>query len=136
MLDNQSAPYQWGESFYKQHPASDWTRPRVDLETWGLGFVRQALLQLCVSVHVDGTVILGRGIPDHWLNSGRAIAWNNVHVNNGKKINFSIRKDKNKIFIRLDGDNIDGKIEVDLPVMKGNKVVKPGDTKDIVIELK
>jgi len=133
MLDNQSAPYQWGESFHKPHPASDWTRSAVDLETWGLGFIRQSLLQLCVSVHVDGTVILGRGIPDHWLNSGKAIAWNNVYVNNGKKINFSIRKDKDKIFIRLEGDNIDGKIEVDLPVLKGNKVVKPGDTKDIVI---
>jgi hypothetical protein len=136
LLDNQTAPYHWGESFHKPHPASDWTRPEVDLETWGLGFIRQALLQLCVSVHVDGTVILGRGIPDYWLNTGRAIAWKNVHINNGKKIDFSIRKDGNKIHINITGDNADGKIVVDLPVLKGEKIEKAGDTKDIIIDLK
>jgi hypothetical protein len=135
LLDNQSSPYHWGESFHKPHPASDWTRPDVDLETWGLGFIRQALLQLCVSVHIDGTIILGRGIPDHWLNSGKAIAWKNVYINNGKKMDFSIRKSKNKIYIHISGDQADGKIILDLPILKGKKVWKSGDTKDFVIDL-
>jgi hypothetical protein len=34
-LDNQTAPYHWGENFHKLQPLSDWTRPEVDLETWG-----------------------------------------------------------------------------------------------------
>jgi hypothetical protein len=135
LLDNQTAPYHWGESFHKPKPASDWSRPEVDLETWGLGFIRQALLQLCVSVHVDGTVILGRGIPDRWLNAGKAIAWKNVYINKGKKIDFSIRKDGNKIIINISGDDADGNIVVDFPALKGMKVIKPGNTKEIIIEL-
>jgi hypothetical protein len=135
LLDNQSAPYHWAESFNKPHPASDWTLSACDLETWGLGFIRQTMLQLCISIHVDGTIILGRGIPDHWLNSGRAIAWKNVYINNGKKIDFSIRKDGNKVYIQLTGDDADGNIIVDLPAMKGNKIIKQGNTKEIVIEL-
>jgi hypothetical protein len=135
MLDNQTSPYLWGESFHKPHPQFNWTRPQTDLETWGLGFIRQALLQLCVSVHVDGTIILGRGIPDYWLNSGKAIAWKNVYINNGKKMNFSIHKDADNVYIHLTGDNAEGNIVVDLPAMKGHKVIKPGDTKNIVISL-
>ncbi|MBK5721875.1 hypothetical protein JGH11_13425 [Dysgonomonas sp. Marseille-P4677] len=136
LLDNQSSPYHWGESFHKPQPASDWTRPEVDLETWGLGFIRQAMLQLCISVHVDGTIILGRGIPDKWLESGKPITWKNVYINNGKKFDFSIRKDKEMIYINISGDDSDGKIIVDLPMFKGKKIEKPGNTKEIVIDLK
>ena len=136
LLDNQSAPYHWGENFHKPQPASDWTRPEVDLETWGLGFIRQSLLQLCVSVHVDGTVILGRGIPNKWLDSGKPIAWKNVHINNGKKMDFSIRKENGKIYIQLAGDDAEGKIIVDFPLLKGKKIEKTGNTKEIIIDLK
>jgi hypothetical protein len=135
LLDNQSSPLQWGESFHKAVPSSNWTRPQTDLETWGLGFIRQAMLQLCVSVHVDGTVILGRGIPDHWLSSGRAIAWKNVYINDGKKIDFSIEKDDNEIIIEISGDNADGDIVVDLPVLKGKRIIRSGNTKEIIIPL-
>lgn len=135
LLDNQSSPYHWGESFHKPTPASDWTLPEVDLETWGLGFIRQALLQLCVSVNIDGTIILGRGIPDHWLSSGRAISWENVYINNGKKIDFSLKQDGNKIIIKISGDDAEGDIIVDLPVLKGKKVIKPGNIKEIIIEI-
>jgi hypothetical protein len=135
LLDNQSSPLQWGESFHKPDPSSGWTLPETDLETWGLGFIRQAMLQLCVSVHVDGTVILGRGIPDHWLSSGHAIAWKNVYINDGKKIDFSIEKDGNEIIIEISGDNADGDIVVDLPVLKGKRIIRPGNTKEIIISL-
>ena len=156
LMDNKTAPYYWGESFHPPEPTSNWTRPEVDLETWGLGFIRQALLQLCVSVHVDGTVILGRGIPDYWLNSGKPVAWKNVHINNGKKIDFSIHKEQNKISIQIRGDKADGKILVDIPVCLSNiagvtvsgggsvleydnetgKIWLTGDARDVVVELK
>ena len=135
LLDNQSAPFQWGESFHKPDPVSGWTLPETDLETWGLGFMRQALLQLCVSVHVDGTIILGRGIPEHWLSSGRAIAWKNVYINDGKKIEFSLKQDGNEIIIKISGDNADGNIVVDLPVLEGKRIIKPGNTKEIIIKI-
>jgi hypothetical protein len=153
LLATQSVPYNWGESF-RMIKEGDWTRPTIGLETWGLGFIRQTMLQLCVSVHVDGTVILGRGITDEWLNSGKAIAWENVQINNNKKISFSIQKTGKEINISIKGDEAEGDILVDIPMCVNNissaeskpgnivkkdftsgKVWFSGKTKDITIRL-
>ena len=153
LLTTQSVPYNWGESF-RMFKEGDWTRPTIGLETWGLSFIRQTMLQLCVSVHVDGTVILGRGITNEWLNSGKAIAWENVRINNNKKISFSIQKTGKEINISIRGDEAEGDILVDIPMCVNNissvksktgKVVKKdfangkvwfsGNTKDIKIGL-
>jgi hypothetical protein len=120
MLDNQSVPYHWGESFYEAAHPGDWTIPATDLETWGLGFNRQALLQVCVSNHIDGTVIIGRGIPDRWLNTEKEIAWENVRINSGKSIDLSIFKKGNELHITIYGDNPDGALLIDIPIMVNN----------------
>lgn len=154
LVANQSVPWQWGESFNRPEPEGNWTRPQVDLETWGLGFIRMGLLQLCVSVSTDGTVILGRGIPANWLNSGKEIAWKNVHLNNGKKTDISFRKNGNTITVLLNGNPATGNLVVDIPLCTGNiaavnvkqgrllhtdaragKVTCTGDTKEITIRL-
>jgi len=154
LFDVQSVPYNWGESF-RMFKEGDWSRPAIGFETWGLGFIRQAMLQLCISVKTDGTIILGRGIPNEWLDSGKVISWRNVRINNNKKIDFSIKKTDKKINIYLKGDKTEGNILVDIPMCVNNiasvksntgKIVKKdyrygkvwvsGDTKDISIRLK
>ena len=154
LLEVQSVPYNWGESF-RMFKEGDWTRPAIGLETWGLGFIRQCMLQLCVSVKADGTIILGRGITDEWLNSGKAIAWKNVRINNNRKIGFSIQKIGKEIHVLIKGDRTEGSVLVDSPMCVNNiasahsktgKIVKKdfrkgkvwfsGDTKDISIQLK
>jgi len=131
LLDVQSVPYNWGESF-RIFKEGDWTMPTIGLETWGLGFIRQTMLQLCVSVHADGTIILGRGITDEWLNSGKAIAWKNVRINNSKKIDFSIQKTDNEINIYLKGDKAEGNILVDIPMCVNNMASVHSTTGEIV----
>jgi hypothetical protein len=154
LLEMQSVPYNWGESF-RIFREGDWTRPTIGLETWGLGFIRQCMLQLCVSVRTDGTIILGRGISDEWLNTGKAIAWRNVRINNNKKIDFSIQRTGKEIKVHLKGDKTEGSVLVDIPMcvdniasvqsktgeivkkdFKNGKVWLSGDTKDISIRLK
>lgn len=154
LLEEQSVPYNWGESF-RMNKEGDWSRPTIGLETWGLGFIRQAMLQLCVSVNVDGTIILGRGITDEWLNSGKAIAWENVRINNNKKIDCSIQKIGKEINIYINGDTTEGSVLVDIPMCVNNiksaksnigeivkkdyqhgKVWFSGNTKEISIILK
>lgn len=154
LLDMQSVPYNWGESF-RMFKEGDWTFPTIGLETWGLAFIRQTMLQLCVSVHVDGTIILGRGITDEWLNSGKAVAWENVRINNGKKIGFSIQKTGKEINIYIKGDTTEEAVLVDIPMCINNissansktgkiekkdyrngKIWFSGNTKDINITLK
>jgi hypothetical protein len=119
LLDNQSAPFQWGESFDRARSDSDWTVPAADYETWGLGFDQQALLEACISVKTDGTVIIGRGIPDEWLKDGSVIAWKNVRINGGRKLDFSLSANTTTVTLRLDGERPSGKIIFDLPAFKG-----------------
>lgn len=154
LLQNQTGPYIWGESFHKPEPLSDWTRPEVDLETWGLGFLRQAMLQMCLSAHVDGTLIIGRGIPNEWLNSEKSIAWKNIRINEGKKVDLRIQKIGKTIKILLAGDDTKGNIVIDFPLCVSNiknvsvltgkwiqtrfnegQIIVSGDTKEMEIQL-
>lgn len=120
LMDNQTAPFQWGESFVRGKTENDWTHPATDYETWGLSFDKQALLEACISVSTDGTVIIGRGIPNHWLNEGSVVAWKDVLINDGKKIDFTIEAENNSVTLKIDGDKPDGKIIFNLPKFREN----------------
>lgn len=152
MLDNQSAPFQWGESFDKGQNDTDWTRPAAGYETWGLGFMRQGLLEATASVKTDGTVIIGRGIPNEWMASGTPIEWQNIVINQGRK--FSNLKlyaaDSKTIKLELTGDDAWGDIVFNLPLLKNNiasvsdgqfdndagTVTVSGNTKELTVTLK
>jgi len=128
LLENQTAPYQWGENFDKGFTDDDWTVPAHDYETWGLSFMKQALLEACVSVKTDGTVIIGRGIPNHWLKRGAVIAWEAVRVNDGRILDFSISAMEQSVTLKLEGDDPVGAVLFNLPAFVGNisKVVADG----------
>lgn len=154
LLDNQSGPLIWGESFFGPQTEGDWTRPAVDLETWALGFIRQGMLQMCVSVKADNDIIIGRGIPDKWISSGKPIAWERIRINNGKQIDLDICKVDDSIVINIAGDTNSGNYIVDIPCCvdniadvkaeggklisvdsKAGKAVVSGDTRRIVVKL-
>jgi hypothetical protein len=120
LMENQSAPFQWGESFDQANSVNDWSRPATDYETWGLSYDKQALLEACVSIKTDGTVIFGRGIPNHWLKQGNTIAWKNVLVNKNKKIDFAIRVEDNAVVLTINGDEPVGSLIIDLPGFRDN----------------
>jgi hypothetical protein len=124
-LENQCAPYNWSEAFeYKGRDA--WAGMYVppvsygNLDSWGASFTKQALLQVCASVKNDGTVILGRGIPDYWLEQGSIVEWANVNVNDGHKISFRITANRSVIELQIWGDVRNGEVHFNLPVFKEN----------------
>ncbi|MGI6264613.1 MAG: bacterial Ig-like domain-containing protein [Acutalibacteraceae bacterium] len=151
LMDNQGAPYQWTESFDRGQNASDWTRAAIDYETWGLGFLRQGLLESTASVKTDGTVIVGRGIPDEWLMGDAPVSWQNIAINNGRRFDTLTLSspDESTVCLQLSGDDAWGDIVLDLPVMKGNiasastgvvdnaagTVTVPGNTKQLTVTL-
>jgi hypothetical protein len=91
-----------------------------NLDSWGASFTKQALLQVCASVKVDGTVIIGRGIPDYWLEPGSVVEWANVNVNDGRMISFRITAGRSEIALRIWGDVRNGEVHFNLPVFKDN----------------
>ncbi len=119
LLDNQSAPLQWAESFHKPAHPGDWTRPEVDHETWGLAFIRKAMLQMCISLKANGDAIIGRGIPDEWITSEKPIQWERVFINGGRQINLCIQKKGGTIEITIDGDENQGNYIIDIPYCVG-----------------
>lgn len=149
MMKNQSAPYQWGESFHQGLNADDWTSIDADYETWGLSFQKQALLETNCSVKVDGTVIIGRGLPDQWIANGKKVQWANVNVNNNKKIDFTITGGTSGITLDISGDIPEGDILFNLPIFKNNiasssagtvdnasgTVILPAGTASVTVEL-
>jgi hypothetical protein len=118
LLDNQSAPFQWGESFDRPKSDSDWTRPAADLETWALGFDQQAIQEICASVRSDGTVIIGRGVPDAWLRKGGVIGWKNVRIDGGRKMDFDITTKGDAVTLTMSGDEPLGQVLFDLPAFR------------------
>jgi len=125
LYDNQCAPFQWSEAFeYKGR--DQWVGMYLpqesygNYESWGASFSKQAILQACASVHVDGTVILGRGVPDAWLKPGDVIEWANVNVNDNRLLDFTIASTGSQIGLELRGDEPFGPVLLDLPAMAGN----------------
>jgi len=120
LMENQSAPFQWGESFDRGLSVKDWTRPAADYETWGLSYDKQALLESNISVHANGSVIIGRGIPAHWLKRGAVIEWRDVRMNANRKMDFKIVVEKRYINLELSGDDPLGEIVFNLPLFVDN----------------
>ncbi len=135
LFDNQCAPFQWSEAFEDKGP-NEWVgmyKPAYDYgnyESWGANFSKQSLLQACVSVAVDGRVIVGRGIPDHWLRPGSEIEWANVNVNAKRLLNFRIRAEAGEISLETWGDERFGDLLLNLPALKGNVLSASAGTVD------
>ncbi len=142
-LANQCAPYNWSEAFeYKGR--GQWVGMYLppesygNLDSWGASFTKQSLLQVCASVKNDGTVIIGRGIPDYWLSPGSVVEWVNVNVNDGRKINFQITANPLEIELKISGDVRNGEVHFNLPIFKNNIAASNAGTIDYakgVIEL-
>jgi hypothetical protein len=123
LLHNQCAPFQWGEGIDKDlsRPEDDWLTPTSDFENWGIAMMNSTLLQSCITVNIDGSVVIGRGIPNHWLSDGAVIEWENVPVTKGERLGFTIRSG-------TDGGR--GEITLALRWSSG-----PAGTADIVFDL-
>jgi hypothetical protein len=122
---HQCSPFQWSEAFEYKGP-DQWVgmyTPPVDYgnsESWGFSFIKQALLQACISVKMDGTVIVGRGVPDHWIYPGSVIEWANVRVNANRKISFRISARDDLVEFAFWGDTPGGEIILNLPIFANN----------------
>ena len=123
LYENQCAPFIWSEAF-ENRGKDQWAGMYLpqesygNYEAWGSSFVKQAILQACVSVKTDGTVIIGRGIPESWLYDGSVIAWDHVNVNDGRTIDFTLTTSGSEIKLSIMGDIPNGDIILDLPIME------------------
>ncbi len=127
MLDNtQSSPLGWWEGI--QPPArSAWegTHPAGGTgacpHMWGQSFATSGLLDSLVVERSDGTVLVGRGVPDEWVASGQVIELSNYPLSDNHRMGLKIEGlPGNQVRLTLTGDIPQGKVIFNLPVFIDN----------------
>lgn len=110
MIENsQSGPYSWWESssapstdtpWVGRHPAAgQGSSPHA----WGMAGANSVLLASLVAERVDGTLIVGRGVPSSWLRGRTLISVANFPTTDGRRIGVTISPNSRSVTLSIRG---------------------------------
>ncbi|MBV8949445.1 MAG: carbohydrate-binding protein [Actinobacteria bacterium] len=122
----QSGPYSWWESASAPLSGSPWTGSHPaegqgsSPHAWGIANADKVLLDSLVAQASDGSLIVGRGIPDGWLEEGKTVSVGNFPTVDGKRIALGISTSDGDVRIDVRGALPAAGIRVELPVFVGN----------------
>jgi hypothetical protein len=126
LIDNdQAGPYSWWEGstppstttpWIGNHPASG---GGASPHSWGIAMGDLGLLDSLVSQRTDGSLIVGRGVPNSWVGSGQRIAVSNFPTTNGGRIAVTITTRGDAVTLRLTG-RPSGPVAFELPAFVNN----------------
>ncbi|MBV9446661.1 MAG: hypothetical protein JO345_12300 [Streptosporangiaceae bacterium] len=125
--NDQAGPYSWWEGstspstttptpWIGNHPASG---GGASPHSWGIAMGDLGLLDSLVSQRTDGSLIVGRGVPDSWVGSGRRIAVSNFPTTGGGRIGVTITARGDAVTLRLAGEP-SGPVAFELPAFVNN----------------
>ncbi len=118
--NDQAGPYAWWEGstapstttpWIGNHPASS---GGSSPHSWGIAMGDLGLLDALVSQRTDGALIVGRGVPDSWVGSGRRIAVSNFPTTDGRRIGVTITGRGDVVTLQLAGKP-SGPVAFELP---------------------
>jgi hypothetical protein len=119
----QSGPYSWWESvtaparspWRGSHPAAGGgSSPHA----WGIANANKVLLDSLVCQASDGTLIVGRGVPDEWLASGRRFSVTNFPTFDGRRVRVAITAGDRLVTLTVGGPV--GRVRFELPAFVDN----------------
>jgi hypothetical protein len=122
--NDQAGPYSWWEGstppgttpWIGNHPASG---GGASPHSWGIAMGDLGLLDSLVSQRTDGSLIVGRGVPDSWVGSGQRIAVFNFPTTDGSRIGVTITTRGNAVTLQLTG-RPSGPVTFELPAFVNN----------------
>lgn len=127
MIDQtMSAPFGWWEGIHAPSDTIPWegTRPLggggSSPHMWGQSVASKVLFDSLISEKIDGTLIIGRGVPSEWADAGQVIDVSDYPIANNKRFGFRTESKGNKITLTLSGDQPDNEILFNLPLFKNN----------------
>jgi hypothetical protein len=126
IANTQSGPYSWWESVQAPDPKSAWigNHPTAGAgaspHAWGSADANLVLLDSLVAERGDGSLIVGRGVPDGWVGTGQTIEVDNVPVTGGRHVGISVATTGDHVTLRLTGDAPAGAILFQLPAFVNN----------------
>jgi hypothetical protein len=78
------------------------------------------LLDSLVAQRADGSLIIGRGVPNAWVTSGQVISLANVPTTDGHHAGLTIRTSGAAVTLTLTGQQPAGPVLFQLPAFVGN----------------
>jgi hypothetical protein len=127
MIDNtQGGPYAWWESVQAPDPNSPWVgnHPAKGAgacpHAWGSADANLVLLASLVAERGDGSLIVGRGVPNAWVTDGKPIEVDNMPVAGGQRVGVSITTHGTHVTLRMSGGSPSGPILFQLPAFVNN----------------
>jgi len=126
IADDQSGPYSWWESSSTPNPGSPWVGVHPSSgngsspHAWGMANANKVLLDSLVAQRSDGSVIIGRGVPDSWVTAGHSWAVTNFPTTDGHRIGLTITAKAKLATLTLSGHAPAGPVLFQLPAFVNN----------------
>ena len=127
MISNgQSGPYSWWESQQFPNPGSPWTGTHPEAgngsspHAWGMANANMVLLDSLAAQRADGSLIVGRGVPDAWVTTGKVISLANFPTTGGHHLGLTVRTSGAAVTLTLTGQPPAGDVLFQLPAFVGN----------------
>jgi hypothetical protein len=122
----QSAPFSWWEGI-QAVGTSNWSPGTHSTagsgsspHMWGQANASKVLLDSLVAERADGTVIVGRGLPNQWLRDGATTSVTNFPLAGGRRMGAAITASGSTVRLALSGAAPAGGVQFDVPAFVGN----------------
>lgn len=130
MIENSmSGPYSWWEGIAYPSASSPWDTDHASggggscQHIWGQSTASKVLVDSLIAEKIDGTVIIGRGIPTEWIQTGETVALSNYPVQNNHRVGYTLTTSGKTVNIAFTGTDLSAlRFSVELISLKDNIV--------------
>jgi hypothetical protein len=125
ITNDQSGPYAWWEGSSAPADTTPWignhpsSAGGASPHSWGISLAAQGLLDSLASQATNGTLIVGRGVPDSWLAPGKSIDLSNFPSTDGHRLGLRISSTGGTVSLHIAGTP-SGPVVFDLPAFVNN----------------
>jgi hypothetical protein len=122
----QSGPYSWWESQQFPNTGSPWVGSHPEAgngsspHAWGMANANLVLLSSLAAQRYNGQLVVGRGVPDSWVRTGKVIKLAHVPTTAGRHLNLTISTRGRTVRLSLSGQRPSGDVLFQLPAFVGN----------------
>ena len=126
IANTQGGPYSWWESVAAPVTNDPWigNHPSAGAgaspHAWGSADANLTLLDSLVAERGNGQLVVGRGVPDSWVRTGKVIDVANVPITGGKHLGIRISVKGKNVTLTLSGHAPAGPILFQLPIFIDN----------------
>ncbi|MEU4192396.1 sugar-binding protein [Kribbella sp. NPDC026611] len=119
-----SGPFGWWEGVDYPSTTSPWNIDHAaggggsNQHMWGQSTATKVLFDSLIAEKSDGTVIIGRGVPNEWIRTHQKIALDSYPVTNGGRIGYALTTAGKTVTLKFTGNTTAYSIE--LPALRGN----------------